>query len=119
MSIEQLFERIATALEKIAQAGIDGMTAPSGAEKEMAKAENDAKAVKAETPVKTEVPAKAEAPADKKKAPSLDDVIAALSGHMKVNGRDAAVALLAKYGAKRASDIPEDKREDFVTAAKG
>jgi hypothetical protein len=114
MSIERDLARIADALEKIA-----GSTHAAAA------------AVREEKPAVT---TREEKPADKPKtdaaeekpktdvaeggaAPSLDEVVAALQKYMKANGRDAAVELLGRFGAKRASDIDEAKRADFVKEA--
>jgi hypothetical protein len=49
--------------------------------------------------------------------PDIDEVVKALQAFMVANGRDAAVELLTKYEAKRASDIPEDKRAEFIKEA--
>lgn len=120
MTIEATLVRIADALEKIAGT-IDnleieipsGQTVETEAEVEKktpAKEEKKAPAEEKKTPPAEEK----KVPADDGKVPDLDDVIAALQGYMKTNGRDDAVALLTKYDAKRASDIPEDKRAAFI-----
>jgi len=108
MSIEKDLARIADALEKIA-ASFEGASAVinrSGPETKAADVETKEKTVeeKASTTTGTE-------------PPSLDDVVAALQKYIKANGRDAAVELLDKFGAKRASDIDESKRADFVKEA--
>jgi len=103
MSIDKDLARIADALEKIA-------------------ASAGRAAVNVTTTCETRAPAE-EKPAETKakekpaEAPDLKGVVAALQGYMKANGREAAVELLAKFGAKRASDIDEAKRADFIKEA--
>lgn len=85
-------------------------------EEKPAKTEKKGKAEKAETP-KDEPAVTPEPKADA--APAADDVpevtyqdaAAAITQLSKVKGRDAAVALLKKYGA---SKLPEVKPEDFA-----
>lgn len=85
-------------------------------EEKPAKTEKKAKAEKAETP-KAETAATPEPKADA--APAADDApevtyqdaAAAITQLSKVKGRDAAVALLKKFGA---SKLPEVKPEDFA-----
>jgi hypothetical protein len=129
MAIEDTLGRIATALEKIA-ASIDSLeievpaqqtttvvnntpskeeTAPPAEEKK-APAKEKAKAAAKEK--KEETPAD-----DDGKAPDLDAVVKALQAYMGANGREATIELLGKYGAKRASDIAEDKRAAFIKEA--
>lgn len=112
MALENEVKRIADALEKIAEAlGSLEIEVPQGQVAE-------APAKQAEKPAKTE---KETPPAEGKKedgkAPDLDTVVKALQAYMQANGRDAAVELLGKYDAKRASDIAEDKRADFIKEA--
>jgi chromatin remodeling complex protein RSC6 len=145
MGIEKDLARIASALERIAAAVSQGPVAEKpetkaaekpetkaaekpetkaaekpetkkAAEKPETKAAVEPEVAKAEEPevTKAEEPEVAKA---EESVPSLDDVVAALQKYMKANGRDAAVELLAKYEAKRASDIAEEKRADFVKEA--
>lgn len=120
MALENEVKRIADALEKIAEAlGSLEIEVPQGRVAEApAKQVAEAPAKQAEKPAKTE---KETPPAEGKKedgkAPDLDTVVKALQAYMQANGRDAAVELLGKYDAKRASDIAEDKRADFIKEA--
>jgi hypothetical protein len=69
---------------------------------------------------KTKEPAKTKEPEPEPEVPdlpSLDDVIKVLSAFMKKEGRDAALALLKKYGGTRASDIAEEDRAAFMKEA--
>jgi hypothetical protein len=123
MSIENELGRIADALYLIAgsfdaaSAVINRVETGAGTKEEAAGAETkaadvEAKAADVEAKEKT-----VEEKASKTEPPSLDDVVAALQKYIKANGRDAAVELLGKFGAKRASDIDEGKRADFVREA--
>lgn len=115
--LEEHVKRIADALEKIAEA-LGSLEIEVPAAQTAAKAEKKAAATKtAEKPAKTTPPAAEETAGDGGKAPDLDTVVKALQAYMQANGRDAAVELLGKYGAKRASDIAEDKRAAFVKEA--
>lgn len=123
--IEKNIERIATALETIAAALSAGQninvssTAADVPEAAIEKAaKKSAKAPVEKAPVEKAPVEKA--PVEKapvEKVPSLEEVVAALQGYLKANGRDAAVALLNAHGAVRASDMPEDKRAEFIAAA--
>jgi hypothetical protein len=106
MSIERDLARVADALEKIA-ASFEGAAAVVS---------RSGPAVEGAAEGAREKPAEDGGKKDGD-APSLDEVVAALQKYMKANGRDAAVKLLAKFGAKRASDIDEAKRADFVKEA--
>lgn len=118
MALENEVKRIADALEKIAEA-LGSLEIEVPAAQTAAKAEKKATATKktAEKPAKTAPPAAEETAEDGGEAPDLDTVVKALQAYMQANGRDAAVELLGKYGAKRASDIAEDKRAAFVKEA--
>jgi len=107
MSIENELGRIASALELIA-----GSFDAASAVVNRVEVKAETKAADVETKEKA-----VEEKASKTEPPSLDDVVAALQKYIKANGRDAAVELLGKFGAKRASDIDEDKRADFVKEA--
>jgi hypothetical protein len=99
MTIEAKLERIATALEALVSSEL----------KEPAKTKE---------PTKTKEPAKTKEPeSEVPDLPSLDDVIKVLSAFMKKEGRDAALALLKKYGGTRASDIAEEDRAAFMKEA--
>jgi hypothetical protein len=81
-----------------------------------AKTEKKAKAEKAETPkvetAATPEPKEEVAPAADEDAPAAtyQDAAQAITALSKIKGRDAAVALLKKFGA---SKLPEVKPEDF------
>lgn len=97
MTIEAKLERIATALEALVSSEL-----------------------KEPTKTKTKEPAKTKEPEPEPEVPdlpSLDDVIKVLSAFMKKEGRDAALALLKKYGGTRASDIAEEDRAAFMKEA--
>jgi len=112
MAMEDYLKRIATALETIAGAlnnlevEVPASTGTPAKETPPAKEEK-----------KADPPKKDEKPADDGAVPDLDTVVKALQAYMKANGRDAAVELLGKYEAKRASDIAEDKRAAFMKEA--
>lgn len=118
--IETELKRIADALEKIAASAggakvVVNTGAACGVEAESAAGKGKPDSVKGES---TDGKGKGESTGGKgAEAPSLDDTVKALQRYMKANGRDAAVELLAKYGAKRASDVAEDKRAAFVKEA--
>lgn len=117
--LEEHVKRIADALEKIAEA-LGSLEIEVPAAQTAAKAEKKAAATKtapAEAEKETAPPAEEKPAEDGGKAPDLDTVVKALQAYMQANGRDAAVELLGKYGAKRASDIAEDKRAAFVKEA--
>jgi len=102
MSIDKDLARIADALEKIAaSAGRAAVNVTTTCE----------------APAGGKPAAKTEAKEKPAEAPDLKEVVAALQGYMKANGREAAVELLAKFGAKRASDIDEARRADFIKEA--
>jgi Skp family chaperone for outer membrane proteins len=122
--LENEIKRIADALEQIAGA-LSGLEIEVPEKAETKKAETKKAETKKAEPKKAE-PKKAETkkaepkksePKNDVEAPKLDDVVAALQAYMKTEGRDAAVELLNKYDAKRASDISEDKREEFIADA--
>jgi hypothetical protein len=48
---------------------------------------------------------------------TLDDIRAALKGYTTKHGMDAGIALLAKYGAQRVSEVPAEKYAEFVAEA--
>jgi hypothetical protein len=103
MTIEAKLERIATALEALVSSEL----------KEPTKTKT-----KEPTKTKTKEPAKTKEPEPEvPDLPSLDDVIKVLSAFMKKEGRDAALALLKKYGGTRASDIAEEDRAAFMKEA--
>jgi hypothetical protein len=105
MTIEAKLERIATALEALVSSEL----------KESTKTK-----IKEPTKTKTKEPAKTKEPEPEPEVPdlpSLDDVIKVLSAFMKKEGRDAALALLKKYGGTRASDIAEEDRAAFMKEA--
>lgn len=108
--LETQLKRIADALERV----VDNL-AGVGALNDLPAEEKKA------TPAKEEKKAETAPPAEEETAevevPDLDAVVKALQAYMKANGREAAVELLGKYGAKRASDIAEDKRAAFVKDA--
>lgn len=120
MALENEVKRIADALEKIAEAlGSLEIEIPQGQVAEAPAKQAEKPAKQAEKPAKAEE--KKTPPAEGKKedgkAPDLDTVVKALQAYMQANGRDAAVELLGKYDAKRASDIAEEKRADFIKEA--
>jgi hypothetical protein len=101
MTIEAKLERIATALEALVSSELKEPT------KTKTKTKEPAKTKEPEPEPEPEVP----------DLPSLDDVIKVLSAFMKKEGRDAALALLKKYGGTRASDIAEEDRAAFMKEA--
>ncbi len=124
MAIEDTLERIATALEKIAgtidnlEIEVPQTTVNNVAETPAAEEKEAPAPAGEEQEAPPAVEKKEEKPADDGgKAPDLDAVVKVLQAYMKANGREAAVELLGKYKAKRASDIAEDKRAAFVREA--
>jgi hypothetical protein len=107
MTIEDTLKRIAEASERIADA-LEKIEAPSVERKETKKPEPAAK--KAPAKSKTKEP-------DAEEAPKLDAVVKALQALMERDGREAAVELLSKYDAKRASDLDPSVRAEFIQAA--
>lgn len=108
MAIEKDLKRVADALERIAEL----MSAPITINEDKPAGETKKQPAK-ET---KKQPAKEEKTGDAD-APELDDVVKALQAYMKKEGREAAVELLGKYEAKRASDIAEEKRAEFIKEA--
>lgn len=123
MSLEQAIQENTAAINRLIAAITNGI--PTTAQQvaavvEEAKVEEKpakkGKAEKAETP-KQEVAATPEpkeevAPvADDAPAVTYQDAAAAITALSKAKGRDAAVALLKKFGA---SKLPEVKEEDFA-----
>ena len=53
-------------------------------------------------------------PATETQAPTLEDMRAALVNLQKIAGRDAALSVLAKYQARKVSDIQPDKYADVI-----
>jgi len=93
MSIEKNIERIADALEALVKAPVTG-NPPAKVEA--------AKPVKAEKPVKAAPAAEPETTAVSKE--TVGNAIVAL---IQANQREAAVKLLASYGAKAVSEVKE------------
>jgi hypothetical protein len=96
--------------------------AEAQAKADAAKAAKDAEAAKAAKD-KEEADALAammgdEKPADAPKPPSVDDVRAALKSYAQTQGNPAAMKLLNDFKAKAVSELPEDKRVDFIAACK-
>lgn len=129
--IEKDLERIANALDRIAfvlegqgrlpcesQSPESDTEAPLPAADETqtpAETETPAKPRKAANPAKAkaeEAPEKA--PAEETAAPTLEDMRAALVNLQKIAGRDAALGVLAKYQARKVSDIQPDKYADVI-----
>ena len=128
MSLEIAIQENTAALRDLIKAISNGI--PTTAQQVAAVVEEAAE-VKAEAPAKTEKKAKAEkaktpkveqaaTPEPKEEAaPAADDepdatyqdAAAAITALSKTKGRDAAVALLKKFGA---SKLPEVKPEDFA-----
>lgn len=52
----------------------------------------------------------------KKKAPSADDVIAAMRDHSKAVNKESAIKTLNDMGYTRASEVPADKRQAVIDA---
>lgn len=99
--IEQILERIACALETIAY-GKDGLP-PNKPE---AQPTSDASGQEPPAPKK----GKKKEPEASKEV-TTDDIAAALRAFVTTNGKDKAVAILAKFKAARLSEI---KAEDFA-----
>ena len=96
MSIEKNIERIADALEALVKAPVTG-NPPAKVE--------TAKPAKAEKPVKA-APAAEPKPAEEVSKEAVGNAIVAL---IQANQREAAVKLLAKFGAKAVSEVkPEN-----------
>lgn len=104
--LDQL-ERIATALETIANSLPTSAVeaAPKPAPKARAKKKPAAKKA-----AKTDTPAK---------APSLDEVRAALVGLADSKGKAAAIGVLSDLGVDRVSDLKADQYTDAVALAAG
>jgi hypothetical protein len=62
-------------------------------------------------PAKLEAPA---APAIQGKGLLYEETKQALMNHAVKHGKDAALALLKKYGAEKISEVPEDKRNALI-----
>lgn len=132
--IEKDLERIANALDRIAfvlegqgrlpcesQSPESDTEAPLPAADETqtpAETETTTKSRKAAKPAKSkaEEAPEEEAPAEKTKAPTLEDMRAALVNLQNVAGRDAALDVLAKYQARKVSDIPSGKYAEVIDA---
>lgn len=114
--LETELKRIADALEKIA-ATLEGGAASVSKGTHQKPAAKEEKAAPAKEEKKAETAPPAEEETAEVEVPDLDTVVKALQAYMQANGRDAAVELLTRYGAKKASDIPEDKRAAFVKDA--
>ena len=52
------------------------------------------------------------------KAPTYDDAAQALLALVRAKGRDAAVAALARVGAKHLSEVPPERYADFISECK-
>ena len=120
--MEGSIERIASALERIAAAleGVEPAAPRTQAAEKQAEgkpAEKQAEGKPAEKQAEGKAAEKQAEGKAAEKVPSLDDVVAALQKYMAANGRGAAVELLARYKAKRASDVPEADRAAFVKEA--
>lgn len=52
------------------------------------------------------------------KAPTYDDAAQALLALVRAKGRDAAVAALARVGAKHLSEVPPERYADLISECK-
>lgn len=112
MSLEQAILEHAAAIRELA-----AVFAGAGFPIARATKAPDDKPAAADKP-KADKPAPETKKAEEKKAPVVDDVkqldydkdvAPALTGYMKANGRQAGIDLMAKFGAKKGSEIkPED-----------
>lgn len=121
MSLEQAILEHAAAIRELASAVL--VSAKQSADSTIRLAQGYEHAVDASKPVfadkpKADKPAPETKKAEEKKALAADedkaldydkDVAPALTGYMKANGRQAGIDLMAKFGAKKGSEIkPED-----------
>lgn len=67
-----------------------------------------------ETQAQPDVKGKTAAGDEVGEVPSVEDVTKAGLAYAKANGRDAFIELLAGYGAKNVSGVPEDKRAELL-----
>lgn len=103
--MDEVLERIATALEGI-QAALEARGGESGGGEETTTTKKGAAAGK-----------KAGAGKGKAKGPTLDDVRNALREYSKLEGKDAAKALLQEHGEVDAvSELEEDKFQAVIDA---
>lgn len=118
-AIRELIAAISKGIPTTAQQ-VAAVVQEAQVEDKPAKAEKKAKAEKAESakvePAVTQEPKADAAPAADEEGPvepevTYQDAAAAITQLSKVKGRDAAVALLKKFGA---SKLPEVKPEDFA-----
>jgi len=59
-------------------------------------------------------PATTEHPSDRDAAPSVDEVTAETLRTVERVGRDRVVAILSQFGVARASQVPEERRAEYI-----
>jgi hypothetical protein len=113
----ELLNRIATALEGIAEAmgarAVDAsLRSPQykGATPQQVDADAYTKAVEELKAMTDDIPAEP----DPVEPPKKEEVIAALNSYARVHGVEAGKKLIASYGVKRLDEIPVEKWADVV-----
>ena len=90
------------------------------ADRILAKLDERKKAATTPSPAAPVVPEQAPAPVTPLPGPATPakkPVEVLIQDVVRLCGRAAAVSLLAEFGAKRVSDVPADRLEDFANAA--
>jgi len=114
MSIENALERIAVALERLADAATKAATPPAPP---APAPDKSAEKPKASKPTAVEKPAEAKpqpAAEARPAAIAFSDVQAAVLKLVKAVGNAEAAKVLAAFGAKNASTIPPDRYAEFI-----